>query len=237
MTTVIDGAPPAATSGIDLLIFDCDGVLIDSEHIATPMAARELTAHGIEISAAVLAERFTGVTYADMYRTLEDETGVRLPGDFASRTHKLVLHACVSEPSLAVPGVVAMLEALSLPRCVASSSSPDWLRRTLAAVNLFRRFAPYIFSAAEVKRGKPAPDLFLHAASRMMAEPARCVVIEDSVPGIAAATAAGMTSVGFVGVALNPNIQALRLRAAGATTIFGDMAQLPKILSTLGGIG
>ena len=233
MTTLIE-ASPVGIPRFDLLIFDCDGVLIDSERIAAELDARELTAHGIPISTAVLAERFTGVTYADMYRVLETETGVRLPHGFAKRTHELVLDACIADQSLAVPGVAAALDALPLPRCVASSSSPDWLRRTLEAVKLFGRFAPHIFSAAEVARGKPAPDLFLHAACRMKAEPDSCVVIEDSVAGVTAAVAAGMTPVGFVGTSLDPIRLAVCLRNSGATAIFDHMAQLPDVLTGLG---
>lgn len=222
-----------AIRGVDLLIFDCDGVLIDSERIAVTIDARELNAHGIPISESELIERFGGVPYADMYRTLEAETGVKLPDNYAERTQELVLQACIADSALAVPGVTGLLDRLFIPRCVASSSSPEWLARTLAAVNLWHRFTPHIFSAAEVPRGKPAPDLFLHAASRMGAEPARCVVIEDSTAGVAAAVTAGMTPIGFVGTAADRRRQTLRLRAAGATTIFDDMAQLPEIVNAI----
>lgn len=221
-----------AVHGIDLLIFDCDGVLIDSERIAAALDARELTAHGITISEVTLAERFGGVTYAEMYRILEEETGVRLPDHYAERTHELVLKACIEDPALAVPGVMAALDAVFLPKCVASSSSPDWLARTLNAANLWDRFAPHIFSAAEVARSKPAPDLFLHAASRMGAKPASCMVIEDSVAGVTAAVAAGMIPIGFVGTALDRKKSELRLRAAGAKAIFSEMAQLKEVVGS-----
>ncbi|MGO9430640.1 HAD family hydrolase [Rhodoblastus sp.] len=216
--------------GVDLLIFDCDGVLIDSERIVLAINARELTAHGIPITEAVLAERFSGMPYADMYRALEGETSVRLPAGYAERAYQLAIDACVEETALAVPGVAAVLDKLRHPKCVASSSPPDWLAHTLEAANLWSRFTPHIFSAAEVARAKPAPDLFLHAASRMGVEPARCAVIEDSAAGVTAAVAAGMTPVGFVGAAFDPKTQAERLRAAGAVVIVDDMMEFPAVV-------
>lgn len=217
--------------GFDLLVFDCDGVLIDSERIAISIDARELTAHGITISEQEIFDRFSGMTYAEMYCILQAETGVQLPVGYAERTHALVLDACISYPALAVPGAAEALDTILLPKCVASSSSSDWLARTLGAANLLHRFKPHIFSAAQVARGKPAPDLFLYAASRMAVVPTRCLVIEDSVAGVTAAVAAGMSAIGFVGTAINRKEQKRRLCVAGATTVFSHMLELPEILA------
>ena len=214
------------TLPVDLIIFDCDGVLIDSERVGCVIDARELSAHGHAITPHMIAERFVGIAYADMYRMLEAETGIVLPPGYAERTHEKVLAACAELGlDLTVPGIHAALDALDGRRkCVASSSSPARLYRTLTQVGLWDRFAPHVFSADEVARAKPAPDLFLHAAARMEVEPARCLVIEDSVPGVTGAAAAGMRVIGFTGTAGDPMRQEARLRAAGAGWVLGDMS-------------
>ncbi|MBI3516774.1 MAG: HAD family phosphatase [Proteobacteria bacterium] len=212
------------------IVFDCDGVLIDSERVACLVDARELTAVGISITAEALARRFSGVSYDDMYRALEQEHGVRLPADYAARAHALVLAACDAEgAALAMPGIHALLDDLGeRVRGVASSSKPDWLRRTLGQVDLWRRFAPHIYSVVEVARGKPAPDLFLHAAARLGVAPADCLVIEDSVAGVQAARAAGMAVFGFCGGGHCPAGHGARLLAEGAAAVFDDMAALAE---------
>jgi HAD superfamily hydrolase (TIGR01509 family) len=207
------------------MIFDCDGVLIDSERVACHIDARELTAIGVSITAGSLASRFSGVSYQDMYRILEQERDVRLPADYAERTHALVLAACEAEgPALAIPGIHALLDMLGpLPKGVASSSSPDWLMRTLRQTELWPRFAPHVYSAVQVTRGKPAPDLFLLAAERMGVIASDCLVIEDSVAGVQAAKAAGMGVFGFCGGGHCDSAHAGRLLAAGAAAAFDRM--------------
>lgn len=133
----------------------------------------------------------------------------------------------------AMSGIEAVLNRLSGKMCVASSSTPERLRHTLGLVDLYRRFDPHVFSATMVERGKPAPDLFLHAAAQMRAEPQRCVVIEDSMPGVTAATAAGMTAIGFVGGGHCGQGHADRLLAAGAAVVVEAMPQLLPMLATL----
>ncbi|HLG89436.1 MAG TPA: HAD family phosphatase [Alphaproteobacteria bacterium] len=217
--------------GTGLIIFDCDGVLIDSERIACEVEARALTEQGVPMEPHALA-RFAGTTTREMYRILEQETGVRLPPDYVANTREKLLAAFISEgDSLLVPGVRETLDALAgRAMCVASSSSHERLQRTLGQVALWDRFAPNIFSATEVTHPKPAPDLFLHAATRMSVRPEQCVVIEDSVFGIQAARAAGMKALGFCGAGHCTAGHAERLLAAGAAVTFDRMSELPALL-------
>jgi HAD superfamily hydrolase (TIGR01509 family) len=223
-----------ADGPFDLVIFDLDGVLVDSEPISARVTAAALAQAGIEISAADVYERFLGVSTAAMLRTLEAEHGRRLPGHFQESLRARILIAFERELE-PVPGVAAVLDALPGGRCVASNSHPDRIRRSLELVGLLERFAPHLFSATMVSAGKPAPDLFLLAAAQMAAAPASCLVIEDSEVGIRAAKAAGMTAFGFTGAGhLRAETQAPRLRAAGADIVFAEMAALGELI---GGVG
>jgi HAD superfamily hydrolase (TIGR01509 family) len=161
-----------------------------------------------------------------MYAVLEAEHGIVVPRDFAMRTHALVSDVCAAEgTALAIPGIHAALDSLGDgPKAVASSSMPAWLARHLRQTDLWRRFAPHVYSVAQVTHGKPAPDLFLLAAARLGIAPARCLVVEDSVAGVQAGVAAGMTVFGFCGGGHCGRGHAQRLEAAGATAIFTDMA-------------
>jgi HAD superfamily hydrolase (TIGR01509 family) len=213
----------------DLVIFDCDGVLIDSEMLSVRADIECLAEHGIVLSAEELLERYTGISLAGMLADLEMRFGRSLPG-FADR-HRQRLERLFEESLQSIPGVAQMLDSLTCARCIASSGSPERLRHALSLVGLFDRFQPNVFSAVEVKRGKPAPDLFLYAAARMGVAPARCVVIEDSLPGIAAAVAAGMTAIGFTaGGHCRPG-HGSRLAAQGAALVVDSMAQLLPVLA------
>jgi len=205
-------------TAFDLVIFDCDGVLIDSEPLSIRADVECLAEYGIEMSAEEILERYTGTS--GMVADLEARFGRPLSG-FAERHRQLVRPRFEAELR-AMPGVAAVIDSLVYRRCIASSSSPEGLRHTLSLVGLYERFRPHIFSAAEVARGKPAPDLFLHAAARMGAEPRRCVVIEDSRPGIAAAIAAGMTAIGFTGGGHCRPGHDSRLYPEGAALVIGD---------------
>jgi HAD superfamily hydrolase (TIGR01509 family) len=216
----------------DLVIFDCDGVLIDSERIGFRIDARELALLGIEIDPAELSRRYSGVPYPDMYRDLAQRHGISFAADHEARVHELALAACEAELE-PTPGIAAALDAITLPVAVASSSNHEWLRRTLTRVGLYHRFAPHVFSATEVARGKPAPDLFLHAAARMGAAPERCLVIEDSVAGTRGAVAAGMTVLGYTGTAYAPSLGEA-LAAAGAARVYDDHARLRRLLEEIG---
>ena len=222
-------APADHSIAADLVIFDCDGVLIDSELLSVQADVACLAEDGIAVSPGEIIERYTGISLAEMLADIETRHGRRLAG-FADR-HRDRLR-CLFEAGLRpIPGVTELLDSLPSPSCIASSATPDRLRHALSLVGFCERFMPNVFSAAGVARGKPAPDLFLDAARRMGAAPARCVVIEDSLPGIAAAVAAGMTAVGFSGGGHCGPGHAARLAAAGAAVVVREMAELLPILA------
>lgn len=211
-----------------LIIFDCDGVLIDSEIIANRVYPEVLTGFGLQVTAADM-DRFTGMTDTATFAILEREFGRKLPDDHAERLAAALKDAYTRELT-AISGVVDVIAELAIPYCVASSSTPDKLRFGLDCVGLHRYFAPHVFSAAMVARGKPAPDLFLYAADQMRARPEACLVIEDSVAGVKAARAAGMTVFGFCGGGHCGPDHGARLLAEGAAHVFDDMRELPGLL-------
>jgi HAD superfamily hydrolase (TIGR01509 family) len=214
---------------LDLVIFDCDGVLIDSELLSIRADRECLAECGIELSMEEILERYTGISFAGMVADLEARHGP-LPADFADR-HRRHLWPLFESELRAIPGVTDVLDALTCRVCVASSGRPERLHHALSLVGLYDRFHPNIFSAVEVARGKPAPDLFLHAAARMGVPPERCVVIEDSLPGVTAAVAAGMTVIGFVGASHCRPGDAARLATQGAAAVIDDMVRLLPMLA------
>ena len=182
----------------DLVIFDCDGVLVDSEVISCRAHAEVLTRHGYPITSEQVFDRFLGRSTRQAHLEVEAELGRSLPDDFHKHLQDELFRSF--EATLeAMPGIDQALDAIAQPICVASSGSQERMRASLGGVGLYDRFAPNIFSATQVANGKPAPDLFLFAAARMTTPPERCLVIEDSVPGITGARAAGMTVFGFHG--------------------------------------
>ena len=210
----------------ELVIFDCDGVLVDSEPIAVRTEVRLLAEVGWPLTEQEVLERFVGRSDADVLAAIEAQVGRPLP-DWRDRYHR-ELHAAFDAELTAVDGVAAAIdavEAAGVATCVASSGSHDKMRRTLGRTGLWERFEGRIFSSSEVAHGKPAPDLFLHAAASMGAAPERCVVVEDSRAGAAAARAAGMRCIGFAG-GLTP---AAWLEAEGAEVIT-DMVDLPALV-------
>ncbi|MGK9230371.1 HAD family hydrolase [Inquilinus limosus] len=215
--------------GFDLLICDCDGVLIDSEVIACEVDAETFTAAGFPLSVVEVRRRFVGMSQAEMRATLEREAGRRLPDDFDARLSAR-LAAAFERELTALPDVRQAVLALGTRRCVASSSSPDRLRHTLTLTGLYDLFAPHVFSASQVERGKPAPDLFLFAAARFDVAPGRCLVVEDSVAGVTAARAAGMTVIGFTGGAHCDAATPHRLLEAGAHHIAHSWRECQEIL-------
>ena len=219
-----------ADGPFELVIFDLDGVLVDSEPISSRVTAAALSEAGVAISAAEVCERFLGTSTAAMLRTIEAEHRCRLPATFQETLRSRVLKAFELE-LVPVPGVAAVLDALALPRCVASSSHPERIRRSLQLTGLLGHFAPHLFSATMVAHGKPAPDLFLLAAARMSADPARCLVVEDSEVGVRAGKAAGMTIAGFAGAShLRPEAHAPRLQAAGADIVLTEISALRGVV-------
>jgi len=216
-----------------LLIFDCDGVLIDSELLACQAEAACLAAFGIAMTAEEIIDRYLGISLPAMLTDLEARLGRTLPAGLADRLRPALAAAVAAafETELRpIPGIEAALQTLPHPRCVASGSAPERLRQSLRLTGLLSHFDPHIFSATQVARGKPAPDLFLFAAQRMQVPPAACVVIEDSVPGVQAAAAAGMRVIGFTGGSHCPPGHGERLRAAGASALCGDMRGLANLL-------
>jgi HAD superfamily hydrolase (TIGR01509 family) len=217
---------------VDLIIFDCDGVLVDSEVISCRAHAETLTRHGYPITADQILDRFLGVSEREARLMIEHEISRKLPEDFESQITQATLQS-YADDLRAISYVAEAIAAIHLPKCVASSGTPDKIHHGLTCTGLYDLLAPHIFSASQVKRGKPAPDLFLFAATQMAAAPERCVVIEDSMPGIAAALAAGMTVLGFHGGSHCRPGYADRLRAAGAAVTFDDMRELPGLIGRL----
>ena len=218
---------------VDLVIFDCDGVLVDSEVISCRAHAETLTRHGYPITPDQVLARFLGVSDREARQTIESEIGRKLPDDFESQMKQAALQR-YADDLRAIPHVGGTIDAIGLPKCVASSGTPEKIRHGLTCAGLYDRLAPHIFSAGQVKRGKPAPDLFLFAAEQMQAAPALCLVIEDSLPGIAGAVAAGMTVLGFHGGSHCRPGYGDTLRAAGAVMTFDDMRQLPGLIARIG---
>ena len=218
---------------VDLIIFDCDGVLVDSEVISCRAHAETLTRHGYPISSEQVLVRFLGVSEKDARRIVESELGRALPDNFEAEVKHATLSFYADDLS-AIAHVGDAIAALTLPKCVASSGTPEKIHHGLTCAGLYDQLAPHIFSATQVKRGKPAPDLFLFAADRMGARPERCIVIEDSVAGVTGARAAGMTVLGFYGGSHCAAEHEDMLRQAGAAITFADMRQLPDLIAQAG---
>jgi HAD superfamily hydrolase (TIGR01509 family) len=214
----------------DLVIFDCDGVLIDSETIGCRTEAVCLAAIGISITPEEMVDRYGGMSLAAMFADLETRYRRRLPADFAQTVHARIAAAFEAELA-AIAGVETVLAALTCRVCVASGSVPERLRHSLSLTGLLRYFDPHVFSATQVRHGKPAPDLFLFAARAMDVAPEACLVIEDSIAGVHAAIAAGMRVYGFDGGGHCRPGHGDRLAAAGAALVFGRMADLPALMS------
>jgi HAD superfamily hydrolase (TIGR01509 family) len=214
-----------------LLIFDCDGVLVDSEPLSCRIDAEVLTRLGIPYTTEEITRSFVGVSQKDMIARISVERGVTLPDDLGEQINR-ALFARFETDLKPVDGVRDAILALPYRRCVASSSLPERIALSLRVTGLADLF-DNVFSASEVRRGKPAPDLFLHAASRMEADPAKCVVIEDSIAGVQAACAAGMRVVGFTGGGHCGPEHGARLREVGATTIVAHMADLPRTIAEI----
>jgi HAD superfamily hydrolase (TIGR01509 family) len=217
---------------VDLVIFDCDGVLVDSEVISCRVHAEVLTQHGYPITAEQVSSRFMGRSALDAHGEVERELGRALPDGFEELRKQAVLDALATS-LVPIPHIHAALDTIAVPVCVASSGFPSKIVQSLTNTRLHPRFAPNIFSASQVERGKPAPDLFLFAAGQMQVSPERCLVIEDSIPGITGALAAGMAVLGFHGGGHCGPGYADRLLAAGAILTFDDMRQLPGLIAQI----
>jgi HAD superfamily hydrolase (TIGR01509 family) len=182
----------------DLVIFDCDGVLIDSEIISARMLIEELAGLGVVIDLDHVARHFLGRSYPTVMAQIREDFRLDLPPDFEDRYRDRLLDAFHRDLKI-MPGVLDVLDDLSVPFCVATSSSPRRVEMSLRLTGLAGRTQGRVFTASQVPRGKPAPDLFLFAAGQMGHDPARTLVIEDSMTGVRAALAAGMAVWRFVG--------------------------------------
>ncbi len=217
-----------------MVIFDCNGVLVDSEPIAATVLSEALGRIGVALSAAGVMRRFHGRRPADIFAAIETATGKKLPPGFSA----VVATATLKRLRAELRPIAHAAHALTWirgPKAVASSSAPDRIRASLEVTGLMRFFEPRLFSATAVRKGKPAPDLFLLAAAHSQVDPADCIVVEDSAPGIAAAAAAGMRPVGFVGGSPAPGKLATELLATGACTIVADMRTLKSTIADLRG--
>lgn len=213
-----------------LVIFDCDGVLVDSEIIAHELLAEMMADLGHPMSAAESIQKFAGRSLSDTLWFAQAILGRKIPNGVGERYGQLLLERlrCDLKP---IPGVATAVAALPYRRCVASSSSFERIRLSLEVTGLAALFVENIFSASQVAHGKPAPDLYLLAANTMAVAPHDCIVVEDSGPGVSAGVAAGMTVIGFTGAAHSTANLADRLAAAGARRVIAAMTELPKVIT------
>ena len=213
-----------APTPIQLVIFDCDGVLVDSERLALRISMAGLARRGWQLTEGEFLEQFVGRSEASIRPALVARLGEQV-ADQWDEEFRRQLATAIDQELQPVPGILQALQEISIPSCVASSSGHPHLKRVLGVAGLYDRFEGRIFSATEVAHGKPAPDLFLHAARRLGVEPSACAVVEDSGHGVAAARAAGMRAFGFAG-----GITPVERLAGPGTVVFIDMRELPGLL-------
>jgi HAD superfamily hydrolase (TIGR01509 family) len=216
--------PSRPDASVELVIFDCDGVLVDSERVAVKVDVQVFAALGLTLTEEEVIARFVGRSDEYIVSQIEAELGRPLAADWEEEFLPLYREAFAAELR-PVDGVVEALDQIAIATCVASSGSHEKMRYTLGLTGLYERFSGRIFSVSEVEHGKPAPDLFLHAARQMGADPRHCVVVEDSHWGVEAARAAGMRAFGYAGGLT----RAERLEGPG-TIVFADMRELPELL-------
>lgn len=222
-------------SGFDLIIFDCDGVLVDSEIIAAQVESRLLTEAGYPISVEEMGERFAGMTWKNILLTIEKEVDIPLSASLLDKSEKL-LDQRLERDVKVIEGVKLALSRISTQACICSNSSSHRLDMMLTKVGLKPYFAPHIFSAKDLgpDKVKPRPDIFLHALETFKVSPSRAVVVEDSVHGIHGAVAAGCRVIGFTGASHTYPSHADRLTDAGAETVISRMSDLPATIAALG---
>lgn len=222
-------------SGFDLIIFDCDGVLVDSEIIAAQVESRLLTEAGYPISVEEMGERFAGMTWKNILLAIEKEVDIPLSASLIDKSEKL-LDARLERDVKVIDGVKTALSKITTQACICSNSSSQRLDMMLTKVGLKPYFAPHIFSAKDLgpDKVKPRPDIFLHAIDTFKVNASRTVVIEDSVHGVHGAVAAGCRVIGFTGASHTYPSHADRLTDAGAETVISRMSDLPATIAALG---
>jgi len=211
---------------LELVIFDCDGVLVDSERITNQIFCTMLNELGVPVTLEDMFERFVGLSMPQCVALITDMHGSPPPESFVPELRARADEALKNQIK-PIPGVADALKGLSVPYCVASSGEHAKIRLTLGATGLLQYFEGRIFSVADVQRPKPAPDIFLFAAHRLGKSPERCAVVEDTPTGVRAAIAAGMYVFGF-----SLNTPERRLRDAGAHEVFSEMQMLPRLLTS-----
>lgn len=216
----------------ELLIFDCDGVLIDSEPLASRVFWRALEAAGVAISFAEVHRRFTGYSERDARRICVEELGIAESALVFDATRD-ALYREFSHSLAPMPGMERLIRSLPQRKCVASNSTLERLRNSLGLFDLWNAFYPYIFSAEMVAAPKPAPDLFHLCAETLGVDPARCVVVDDSPHGIAGAVAAGMRAIGFVDPADPREGRRAVLSGAGAMLVATGADELARAFATV----
>ncbi|MEZ5810761.1 MAG: HAD-IA family hydrolase [Rhizobiaceae bacterium] len=217
----------------DLIIFDCDGVLVDSEIIAARVESDMLARIGYPIAAEELVERFAGLTFHDILLTIEREAGIPLQASLLDENRR-VLDEVLAREVIEIEGA-ARIAATVPRRCICSNSRAERIEAMLDRTGMKPIFDKRIFSASDTPsaKPKPAPDVFLHAAEKMQADPANTFVIEDSVHGVAGAVAAGMRVIGFTGGAHSFPGHADRLTEAGAETVINRWSGFLPVLAAL----
>jgi HAD superfamily hydrolase (TIGR01509 family) len=225
----LKAAPSMSTRGCDLVIFDCDGVLVDSEVLSSRGFRAVLEDIGVDVPAGVL-ENSIGLKQADIVARVAAATGREIGADAIARLwpRTRALFEAELQPT---PGLTTFLDRLNIARCVASSSSVERIRLSLGLTGLDRYFGDAIFSTQQVLNGKPAPDIFLHAAAAMKVDPARSVVIEDSLAGVQGAVAAGMRVIGFLGGQHIGHGHGAALREAGAAFVTPHWSSVARWLA------
>jgi HAD superfamily hydrolase (TIGR01509 family) len=211
-------------TGFKLVIFDCDGVLVDSEPIINRIFAETLTEFGFPITHAEVTQKFIGKSLKTCLEIIEQSYNKPLPKNFIELCKEREI-APLQQELQPVLGIIEVLEQITLPKCVASNNSHGHIQLVLKLTRLLHQFEGKIYSCYDVPRPKPFPDVYLYAAEQMNTNPEHCVVIEDSVPGVQAGCAAGMTVFGYA-----QHSYRTALTAAGAKIVFNDMRQLSQLL-------
>jgi HAD superfamily hydrolase (TIGR01509 family) len=216
-----------------LIIFDFDGVIAESEVLANTVLAELVTELGVSTTLEDSYRLYMGKRFADVIAAVEASVGRALPAGFPEQYQAHTLERFRKELRL-VDGARDYIDAFApMPRCIASSSSPDRLVLCLDVLDLQAVFGAHVFSASVVARGKPHPDIFLHAAAQMRAEPAGCIVIEDSASGVEAGVAAGMTVIGLLAASHIQDGHGERLRSAGARFVASTFKEAEAITRQL----
>jgi HAD superfamily hydrolase (TIGR01509 family) len=220
--------------GFDLILFDCDGVLVDSEIIAAEVESKLLRDSGFDITAEDMCIRFAGMDWKSILLTIEQEADIPISAQLLDKSEKL-LDAALARRVKMIEGVPFALSKLREQRCICSNSSTPRLDLMLTKVGLKPFFEGHIYSAKDLgpDRTKPRPDIYIHGAKQFDAYPSRCLVIEDSVHGVHAARAAGMRVIGFTGGSHTYPTHADRLIDAGAETVIARMVELPQMVEAL----